>query len=126
MRKIFIFLILILFLFPYQVKGGIEKWKCDFGFSFFQCNVKLAPECPPEGCGLNELKTLICNLIKFIANCLAQVAFMFGVALGGFQIMAAGGDPGKIESGKKAIIGSVLGLAIVFLAGSLISLILNL
>jgi len=69
---------------------------------------------------------LICNIVKFIANCLADVALIFGISFGGFQIMFAGGDPSKIEAGKKAIIGSIVGFLIVVLAGELINLILNL
>ena len=105
----------------------VEKWKCDILPGFLSCGGPLWPKCPPkEGCGFNELKSLICNLVRFFAYCLAEVAAIVGIMIGGYHIMFAAGDPGKIEFGKKAIFGSIVGLLIVFLAQAVIAMFLNL
>jgi hypothetical protein len=45
------------------------------------------------------------------------------IIYGGFKIMSAGGDPGKIKSGRDTILWAVVGYGIIFISWGVISLV---
>jgi len=62
---------------------------------------------------------------------ISDFLFKFGLALipiaiiaGAYQLITAGGDPEKIETGKKIIIYALIGAGVIFLAGAIINEIL--
>jgi len=69
--------------------------------------------CKATECTLADFITFIKNVITF----LLQIIIPLGVIMivwGGFVIMTAGGNPGKVDSGKKIITAAVIGIAIAF------------
>lgn len=64
---------------------------------------------------------------KIIANFstfLYVIAVAFGL-WGGFQILTAGGDDGKVTKGKTILIQAGLGLIVIFLASSVIEFVIT-
>lgn len=59
------------------------------------------------------------NIIGNFTTFLYLVAVMFAL-WGGFQILTAGGDDGKVSKGKTILIQAGLGLVVIFLASSII------
>lgn len=47
------------------------------------------------------------------------------VLIGGFQFMTAGGDPAKVEKGKKTLLYAVIGYAVIFMANAVVFIIEN-
>ncbi|MBC7073952.1 hypothetical protein H5T58_01010 [Candidatus Parcubacteria bacterium] len=72
-------------------------------------------------CTSRDLVRLIDNIIVFLTFCVAPWAAVFGFAIGGYNLMLAGGDPAKIETGKRIIMGSVIGLFIALGAGAVLN-----
>jgi len=63
------------------------------------------------------------GLIQKVTNVLSGLALALGVLLivyGAFLILIAAGDPKKIETGKKTILYTVAGVAVVLSAGLII------
>ncbi len=74
-----------------------------------------------------------CDNLSCIANAITKalldisipiVAIM--VLIGGFQILTAGGDPEKFKTGRKTIMYSVIGFAVILIADGVVSIIRNL
>lgn len=64
-------------------------------------------------CGLNDFVQLGVNLFNYvigIVGALALLAFIYG----GILFLFSGGSPEQIEKGKKALVGAVIGLIVVF------------
>ncbi len=64
-------------------------------------------------CELNDFIRLGVNIFNFvlaIVGALALLAFMYG----GFLLLLSGGNSETIENGKKALVGAVIGLVIIF------------
>lgn len=76
-------------------------------------------------CTSQDLIRWVNNLIIFITYCLAPWAATFGFAFGAYNLILAGGDPGKIERGKKIFFGSAIGLFIALAAGAILNTILR-
>ena len=68
-----------------------------------------------------ELVLLIANFIFKLALWIAPIMFI----IGGFYYLTAAGSPEKIETGKKVILYTVIGLIIVISARGLISMFQN-
>lgn len=70
---------------------------------------------PCEGvdCGKEDLYQLIMNVIDFAITYLAFPLVVLFFLIGGFFLLTSGGSPNRIEQGKKAITGAVIGLVIV-------------
>lgn len=69
------------------------------------------------------------KLLQGIVGWLIAVAVPIAalmILIGGYQIMFAGGDPEKINTGKKTILYTVVGFAIILLAWSFIAVIKSL
>jgi hypothetical protein len=70
----------------------------------------------PNGCGnysLNDIITFGVNVSQWILGIVGSVALLFFV-YGGFVFILSGGNEERVKLGKKILIGSVIGLAIVF------------
>jgi hypothetical protein len=72
----------------------------------------------------NDLDVAVQNIIGNITTFLYIIAVAFAL-WGGFQILTAAGDDGKVSKGKTILIQAGLGLVVIFLASSIISFILN-
>lgn len=72
--------------------------------------------------GSQSIFTFLQNLI----NSLSGIAVFVGVLViiyGGFLLLLGGGNPKMIEQGKKTILYAVIGVAVVLVAGVIISLV---
>lgn len=65
-------------------------------------------------------QTIVGNIMLF----LAVIAVLYGI-YGGFLIMTAGGDDGKVKTGKTILIQVAIGLVVIFLANSLVKFIIE-
>ncbi len=81
-------------------------------------------ECSGSGCTLNtfvELGVNVANYILGIVGALTLLMFIYG----GFMWILSGGSSDKVQKGKDIIIGSVVGLVIVFSSYLIISFVSN-
>ena len=69
--------------------------------------------------------TTIENIVAFLIGLLYLIAVIFAL-YGGFQILTAGGDEDKVKKGKTTLINAAIGLAVIFLASTLIDWIISL
>lgn len=69
--------------------------------------------CSGIDCGREDLYQLIINVINFMIQGLAFPLVVLFFLIGGFLLLTSGGSPNRIEQGKKAITGAVIGLVIV-------------
>lgn len=73
----------------------------------------LVPECDPTTtCGENQLLELGIKVIQFMIDTAFVLTVLFFL-WGGFLLLTSGGSPNRVEQGKKAITGAVIGLVIV-------------
>ena len=87
----------------------------------------ILPSGDPTGWTINNIFSmagggLLNNIIGIMTITAGTVAAIF-IVIGGFYFVAAQGDPAKIETGKKIILYTLIGLLIIFLSYGLISLI---
>ncbi len=77
----------------------------------------LVPACgdPGNPCKLCHLFVLLKNIIDFLVTLSFPLAGLV-IAFGGILYLTAGGNPGQIEQGKKAITAAVMGIVIVLVA----------
>jgi len=73
----------------------------------------LVPSCEGVSCGKEDLYQLIMNVINFAITYLAFPLVVLFFLIGGFLLLTSGGSPNRVEQGKKAITGAVVGLVIV-------------
>lgn len=74
------------------------------------------PSCQDsDGCNICEVALAFTNAADIIAGLLGAVALLFFI-IGGFFLILSSGNEQRIETGKKILVGTVTGLAIVFLA----------
>ncbi|MGB9598244.1 MAG: TrbC/VirB2 family protein [Minisyncoccales bacterium] len=64
----------------------------------------------------------ICNIIKWLKNVILVILILL-IIFYGYQMMAAGGDPGKTEGAKKGIIFALIGAAVVLTAVSIVKMV---
>lgn len=69
-----------------------------------------------EPCTFSDLFVLINNVIKFLLFTLIPPIAALIFAFGGITIMSAGGDPGKVEKGKKILTYGVIGVILIYAA----------
>ena len=74
-----------------------------------------------EMCNFCHLFELTNNIIVYIMTCLAPIISGIMLILGGFYLMIAGVDPGKIEQGKKIITAAIIGLIVMFISWVLLN-----
>ena len=85
----------------------------------------LVPNCAPAECGEEQLLQLGVNVINFMIHFLAFPLVVIFFLWGGFLLLTSGGSPNRIEQGKKAITGAVIGLVIVLTSVVVINTILQ-
>ena len=76
-------------------------------------------------CTLCHFFTLLSNIVNFMAE---KIAFPLAIVIimwGGFLLLTAGGDTGKIEKGKRALTNGLWGLLIIIIAWLLVDTILK-
>lgn len=85
----------------------------------------LVPDCPVDGCGFNELMTLINNVIKFllftVATPLAALVFVYA----GIMLLTSGGSSEKMTTAKKIIKNLIIGYVVALAAWLVINTILT-
>ncbi|MDT0267230.1 pilin [Streptomyces sp. DSM 44915] len=67
-----------------------------------------------------SLEAVVTNLITWIAGIVALLATLF-LTVGGLRYLMAGGDPGEVESAKRALRAAAIGYGIVVLAPVLVA-----
>lgn len=77
----------------------------------------------PIGCNPNNPDPDVKNIIGTITETLflvLAVVSVFVIIYAGFTMMTSAGDPGKVQKGKKTLIGAVIGLIISVIAYGLV------
>lgn len=108
--------------FSRSAKEGLAKWGTFFFLQFMTFEKAYAqfgaaiPAIPgtAEG-GSGETRESIVTVINFVLGFLALVAVVF-VIVGGFRILAAGGNEENVTKGRKTIVYAIIGLVIIFFA----------
>ena len=84
-----------------------------------------ACECRDHGkCTLEDMMQLLVNLSVFIFGITGSV-MMFILVYGGMKWILAHGEAGMVDEGKKAIIGALVGLAIIMGAYAVINVVVS-
>jgi len=79
-------------------------------------------DCSQIDCNsLSGIPDVMGRLIGFGLSCIAVPLGTLILIIGGIWFLLAGGDPGKIEKGRKAIIAAIIALLIIFLAKVLLN-----
>lgn len=76
------------------------------------------------GLGSQDVRETIANIIRVAMGLLGIVAVVI-ILIGGFYWMTAGGDEGRVETGKKWIFSGIIGLAIILSAYALATFVVN-
>jgi len=91
-------------------------------FSYAICEGNIVPCGGEQGmCTFCHLFELTNNIIVYLMTCLAPIISGIMLILGGFYLMIAGVDPGKMEQGKQIITAAIVGLIIMFVAWILLN-----
>ncbi len=88
--------------------------------SFSLSLARIVPQCHGP-CNFCDFAKMLQNLINFLTFKLALPLATLALIIGGFFLIIAGGNVGRIEKGKKAIFGGIIGLLIIFGAWLLIN-----
>lgn len=84
--------------------------------------------CTDKGSGTDNPLTGKNGLLRGIAGVIALVSGVIAtilIVISGFRYITSGGDPAKTKEAKNTIIAVIVGLVIIMLADSIISLILS-
>ena len=92
---------------------------------------------PTDGGSGNQSIDLVNQLsfgsIEEFLDRVADILFTYSIPLvvimiiiGAFYLVTAGGNPGKIDTGKKIITWAIIGFVVILIAGSIASLVRNL
>lgn len=86
------------------------------------------PALPPTqgGCGIPQFIKLASGIIKWVMQFLAIPLAVVFIIYGGFVIMTAGGNPSRMEEGKKIMKAAVIGLIIALLSALIVTTVFNL
>jgi len=108
MRKpIFVILIVLGFILPITANAALVT-----------CGTSTAP----QECTLCDIFRMMQTIMNYIWWALLVIAPLFIIA-GGLMILTAGVKPEQLESGKRIITGTVIGLAIAFLSWTILNVI---
>lgn len=84
-----------------------------------------SPGCLSEGsCQVNDFTALAVAATKFFLGLSGSFALLFFV-YGGVMFLISGGNPERVSKGKQILIGSVLGIIIVFASYTIIGFVLT-
>ncbi|MBC9718039.1 hypothetical protein H9Y04_36450 [Streptomyces sp. TRM66268-LWL] len=75
---------------------------------------------PPWSWAAADIPTVITNLRNWIVGLLAGLATLF-LTFGGLRYLMAGGDPGEVESAKRALKAAAIGYGLAILAPVLVT-----
>ncbi|MFJ8313448.1 MULTISPECIES: pilin [unclassified Streptomyces] len=75
---------------------------------------------PPVSWAVADVPTVINNLRNWIVGLLAGLATLF-LTFGGLRYLMAGGDPGEVESAKRALKAAAIGYGLAILAPVLVT-----
>nr|WP_245689620.1 pilin [Streptomyces chattanoogensis] len=75
---------------------------------------------PPRAWAVADIPTVIKNLRNWIVGMLAGLATLF-LTFGGLRYLMAGGDPGEVESAKRALKAAAIGYGLAVLAPALVT-----
>ncbi|GGO99342.1 pilin [Wenjunlia tyrosinilytica] len=70
---------------------------------------------PPYVWAVADIPTVVTNLRNWIVGILAGLATLF-LTFGGLRYLMAGGDPGEVESAKRALKAAAIGYGLAILA----------
>ena len=88
-------------------------------------NAGILPPCTATGnCGFCDIMYTVNAIMRWILYISGSGALMFFI-YGGFKFIYAAGDKGRIDSAKKILWNTILGVAVVFLAWTGINLIIS-
>jgi len=92
----------------------------------FFANAAIVP-CGAAGdpCNFCDLFTLVNNIVNFFVKDLAFPLAIVALLYGSVMWITAGGDPGKVEKGRKAITYAIYGIVIVFAAWLIVDTVLK-
>ncbi|HNU96171.1 MAG TPA: hypothetical protein PKH95_02080 [Candidatus Magasanikbacteria bacterium] len=76
------------------------------------------------GLGTQDVRTTVASIIRVAMGLLGIVAVVI-ILIGGFYWMTAGGDEGRVETGKKWIFSGIIGLAIILSAYALANFVIS-
>ncbi|MER5477532.1 pilin [Streptomyces sp. NPDC002734] len=79
---------------------------------------------PAVGWAVADIPTVIKNLRNWIVGLLSALATLF-LTFGGVRYLLAGGDPGEVESAKRALKASSIGFGLAMLAPVLVTVLEN-
>ncbi|HCC67633.1 TPA: hypothetical protein DEP90_00220 [Patescibacteria group bacterium] len=65
------------------------------------------------------------GLLEFLVGSAAVIAIAM-IIISGYTLITSAGDPDKVDTGRKMLTGSIIGLGIIFIAGLVIKYILGL
>mgnify|MGYP001599879864 CR=1 FL=1 len=85
--------------------------ECALGKKDPSRNIYVQEKAPDLDC----VKNILVNIAKIILALSGSVALVMFI-YGGFLWMTSGGEPKKVEDGKKIMVGTVIGLIIIFSA----------
>ncbi|RFC74590.1 hypothetical protein DXZ75_28615 [Streptomyces sp. AcE210] len=75
---------------------------------------------PPSSWAVADIPTVINNLRNWIVGLLAGLATLF-LTFGGLRYLMAGGDPGEVESAKRALKAAAIGYGLAIMAPVLVT-----
>ncbi|MGW1944944.1 pilin [Streptomyces sp. NPDC001940] len=75
---------------------------------------------PPSSWAVADIPTVINNLRDWIVGLLAGLATLF-LTFGGLRYLMAGGDPGEVESAKRALKAAAIGYGLAIMAPVLVT-----
>ncbi|RVU29176.1 hypothetical protein EOT10_03935 [Streptomyces antnestii] len=75
---------------------------------------------PPSSWAVADVPTVINNLRNWIVGSLAGLATLF-LTFGGLRYLMAGGDPGEVESAKRALKAAAIGYGLAIMAPVLVT-----
>jgi hypothetical protein len=84
---------------------------CALGTYNAQRNIYVQDKAPPLWC-VELMLVNIAQIILGVSGAIALLMFIYG----GFLWLTAGGSPSKVQQGTKIMIGTVIGLVIIFAA----------
>jgi len=84
---------------------------------------EVSPECREKGdCSLNDILRIVVSVSKLILRLVGVLALIFFI-VGGIIWITSAGNPEQVKKGKKILVGTLIGLLIVFFAWQVVNLI---
>lgn len=110
-KKIFLLITLLFLTVSPVLGGGLVPDDCD---GFEKDGVR--------ACTSNDLIGMVVTIFDFIAFTIVPLVAIIGFVVAGIIMITSGGDPGKFNQGKSAMIAIAAGIIVIYLAWTLVSL----